>query len=80
MHSHPSVLGYHVASRRDTLPVFPGDWTEGEARDLAGPDADDEDEAFGEVIDMETGGPCLSHPAITSLTLLIANHVCASVS
>ncbi|EIE20399.1 DUF663-domain-containing protein [Coccomyxa subellipsoidea C-169] len=32
-----------------------GDWTEGEARDLAGPDADDEDEAFGEVIDMETG-------------------------
>jgi len=32
-----------------------GDWAEGEARDLAGPDEEDNDEAHGEVIDMETG-------------------------
>lgn len=32
-----------------------GDWAEGQARDLAGPDEEDDDEAFGEVIDMETG-------------------------
>ncbi|CAL8465158.1 g4693 [Coccomyxa elongata] len=32
-----------------------GDWAEGEARDTAGPDADDDEEAYGEVIDMETG-------------------------
>ena len=38
-----------------------GDWTEGEARDLAGPDADGDDEAYGEVIDMETGEPSPSH-------------------